>query len=103
VISTFQIVVPVYNEEDVLPRILALAASGGYLDKIVFVDDASTDGSRAVLRQWVSSHAIRVVFLDKNRKKEGAIREVLESLEHTGTIRALHHPTGFRFVHHSPY
>jgi cellulose synthase/poly-beta-1,6-N-acetylglucosamine synthase-like glycosyltransferase len=86
VISTFQIIVPVYNEEDVLPRILALAASGGYLDKIVFVDDASMDGSRAVLRQWVSSHAIRVVFLDRNRKKEGAIREVLESLEHTGTL-----------------
>jgi cellulose synthase/poly-beta-1,6-N-acetylglucosamine synthase-like glycosyltransferase len=79
--STFQIIVPVYNEEDVLPKVLQVAADAGYLDEIVFVDDASTDGSRAVLREWVRSHNIRVVFLGKNRKKEGAIREVLESLE----------------------
>ena len=77
----FQIVVPVYNEEDVLPRVLEFAARGGYLEKIVFVDDASTDGSRSILRRWVKSHDIRVVFLDSNRKKEGAIREVLELLE----------------------
>ena len=79
--STFQIVVPVYNEEDVLPRILEHARRAGYLDRIIFVDDASTDGSRAVLRRWIRSHDIRVVFLDSNRRKEGAIREVLELLQ----------------------
>jgi len=85
--SSFQIIVPVYNEEDVLPKILEAAATAGYLDKMVFVDDASTDGSRVLLRKWVSSHGIRVVFLDKNRKKEGAIREVLESLEARRTLK----------------
>ena len=79
--ASFQIVVPIYNEEDVLQTILERAAAAGYLEKIIFVDDASTDGSRAVLRNWVRSHGIRVMFLDKNKKKEGAIREALELLE----------------------
>ncbi|MGZ5224602.1 MAG: glycosyltransferase [Burkholderiales bacterium] len=77
----FQIVVPVFNEADVLHRVLELAAAAGYLQKIVFVDDASTDGSQDILRAWIRSHGIRVVFLERNRKKEGAIREVLEQLE----------------------
>ena len=76
----FQIVVPVYNEEDVLESVLKCAADAGYLHKIVFVDDASTDGSRDLLRNWVKSHGIKVHFLERNRKKEGAIREVLETL-----------------------
>jgi cellulose synthase/poly-beta-1,6-N-acetylglucosamine synthase-like glycosyltransferase len=84
--TSFQIVVPIYNEEDVLQTILERAAGAGYLEKIIFVDDASTDGSRAVLRNWVSSHNIRAVFLDKNKKKEGAIREVLERLEARRTL-----------------
>ena len=76
----FQIVVPVYNEEDVLEQVLDFAAKAGYLDTIVFVDDASTDRSPEILRAWVESRGIRVVFLKENRKKEGAIREVLEQL-----------------------
>ena len=77
----FQIVVPVFNELDVLPHVLEHAARAGYLHKIVFVDDASTDGSRELLRAWMGRHPMRVVFLEKNKKKEGAIRDVLEALE----------------------
>lgn len=77
----FQIIVPIYNEADVLPRILQFAACSGYLEKIFFVDDASTDGSPEILRDWLKSHNIRVLFLDENKKKEGAIRQMLEVLE----------------------
>ncbi len=84
--SGFQIVVPVYNEEDVLESVLQFAADAGYLHKIVFVDDASTDASPNVLRSWVKSHGINVHFLERNRKKEGAIREVLETLKAAGTL-----------------
>ena len=84
--SGFQIVVPVYNEADVLESVLQFAADAGYLHKIVFVDDGSTDGSPDVLRAWVKSHGINVHFLERNRRKEGAIREVLETLKAAGTL-----------------
>ena len=84
--SGFQIVVPVYNEEDVLESVLRFAADAGYLHKIVFVDDASSDASPDVLRAWVKSHGINVRFLERNRKKEGAIRDVLETLKAAGTL-----------------
>ena len=82
----FQIVVPVYNEEDVLEQVLDFAAKAGYLDTIIFVDDASTDRSPELLRAWIRSHGIRAVFLKENRKKEGAIREVLEQLASSQTL-----------------
>ena len=77
----FQIIVPVYNEAEGLEQILQAALAAGYLDKIFFVDDASTDDSAQILRRWETSHAISALFLVENHKKEGAIRQVLEVLK----------------------
>ncbi|HYL88949.1 MAG TPA: glycosyltransferase family 2 protein [Burkholderiales bacterium] len=82
----FQIVVPVYNEADVLPDVLHFALAAGYLHHVIFVDDASTDASPQILQAWEQSHAIRAVRLDRNRRKEGAIREVLEVLHSQGKL-----------------
>lgn len=41
----FQIIVPVYNEEETLEQILSYAKKNDYLKYIVFVDDASNDSS----------------------------------------------------------
>lgn len=76
----FQIIVPVFNEADVLQDVLEFAFKEDYLHKIIFVDDASTDGSQDILRAWIATHGIDVHFLDENRKKEGAIRDVMEKL-----------------------
>lgn len=77
----FQIVVPIYNEADVLPKVLRLAFAARYLHHIIFVDDASTDASPQILDAWTKSHGIRAMRLERNRRKEGAIREVMEMLE----------------------
>lgn len=82
----FQIIVPIYNEAVVLPKVLQFACDARYLEHIVFVDDASTDASPQILQDWRVSHGIRVILLKENRKKEGAIREVLEVLESQGTL-----------------
>lgn len=76
----FRIVVPIYNEGDILPAILSKIESLGYLDRISFVNDASTDDTESILRSWERTHAIEVLHLSRNRRKEGAIREVLERL-----------------------
>lgn len=78
---TFQIIVPVYNEERTLESVLAYALEHDYLRNVVFVDDASTDSSLEILSRWAINHGARVLSLKINRKKEGAIRATLEILE----------------------
>ena len=80
VVPKLRIVVPVYNEADCLERILLETFEAGYLDRISFVNDASTDDSEAILRRWQETHDIDVLHLRQNRRKEGAIREVLEAM-----------------------
>nr|WP_064571534.1 glycosyltransferase family 2 protein [Gordonia sp. LAM0048] len=60
---TFSVVVPVYNEEDTIGECLArLAAQSDRITEIVVVDNNSTDGSRAVIDAWRSTHPwIRVI------------------------------------------
>lgn len=74
----YRIVTPVFNEGRNLEKILQRIKSLGYLDKITFVNDASTDNSREILKRWEAKEGIEVLHLGKNKKKEGAIREVLE-------------------------
>lgn len=76
----FRIVVPVFNESRVLEVILTRINKLGYLDKISFVNDASTDSTKNILDKWVENYGIEVLNLKKNMKKEGAIREVLERM-----------------------
>jgi cellulose synthase/poly-beta-1,6-N-acetylglucosamine synthase-like glycosyltransferase len=76
----FQIIVPVFNEEDTLETVLSHAKEAGYLKYMVFVDDASTDSSPQILQKWASTENIKAIRLEVNRKKEGAIRAAMESL-----------------------
>ena len=82
----FRIVVPVFNEARTLERILDRIKALGYLDRIHFVNDASTDSTREILKRWESTYNISVLHLEKNMRKEGAIREVLERMAQDGTL-----------------
>ena len=83
----FQIIVPVYNEKSILETTLGHAKGYGYLKNLVVVNDASTDTTRDILDQWLTEESLRVLHLDINKKKEGAIRELMVSLQETGTLR----------------
>ena len=83
----FQIVVPVFNEEKVLNTVLENARIFGYLDYLVVANDASTDRTKEILDQWTRDFGLRVVHLRENAKKEGAIREALETLEREGHLK----------------
>lgn len=72
------IVVPAYNEEDVLPifhaRLLASLANveGGW--EIVYVNDGSKDGTLRILKELQGAHlAVGVAALSRNFGKEAAM------------------------------
>jgi len=72
------ILIPVYNEERTVAALLdrVLEVEMGVEKEIIVVDDASTDGTDAVLRPY---HArVRLLRHEKNRGKGAAIRTALE-------------------------
>ncbi len=73
------VVMPVYNEEQALPEVLDEAlrtlVSAPFRTELVLVDDASTDGSLALLQTFQQQHpelTIRVLRHERNRGIAGA-------------------------------
>ena len=78
-IKTVSIVIPVYNERDLLPRIIerveSVALPGGLRRQIIIVDDCSTDGTTELLHHISHSRPDLVVhFHHTNRGKGAALR-----------------------------
>ncbi|MDX6769816.1 MAG: glycosyltransferase family 2 protein [Elusimicrobiota bacterium] len=77
--KTLSVLIPVYNEKDtvleLLRRVEAVALPVGR--QVVLVDDASTDGTRELLRALAPGRA-EVVFHEVNRGKGAAVRTALE-------------------------
>ncbi|GAB4108389.1 MAG: glycosyltransferase family 2 protein [Phycisphaeraceae bacterium] len=76
---TLSIVIPVYNEQKLLPEILrqveAVELPGGLGRQIILVDDCSTDGTTDVLKQLSEQRPdYTVVFHEKNQGKGAALR-----------------------------
>jgi polyisoprenyl-phosphate glycosyltransferase len=82
-IPAFSIVIPLYNEQDVLPTLYArlrqaLAGIDGY--EIVFVNDGSADATLATLRAMAASDGHLVVLdLSRNFGHQAAVTAGLEA------------------------
>jgi polyisoprenyl-phosphate glycosyltransferase len=77
------VLVPVHNEKSNLPRLVerlaAVLSDIGMPFEIVFVDDGSTDGSWALIRELAAAHpAIRGISFSRNFGKEIAIAAGLD-------------------------
>lgn len=76
---TLSVLIPVYNERflvrELLRRVLAVEVPGIAAIEVVVVDDCSTDGTRAILREVAAAHP-RVVYVEheRNQGKGAAIR-----------------------------
>ena len=69
------IVIPVYNEKDTLEEIFRLVELTPYTKEIIAVDDASTDGSRDILRRLAEEYeGVRVFYHERNQGKGAALR-----------------------------
>lgn len=73
--SKISIVIPVYNEEKTLEKIVSAVENADVLNlekEIVLVDDGSQDESRDILKKYEDSH--KVLYHQKNRGKSAALK-----------------------------
>lgn len=71
--KTIGVVVPAYNEEYLIPRVIETMPE--YVDKIVVVDDCSRDNTSLVVQQYVEKQPWRIVLIrhETNQGVGGAI------------------------------
>ena len=69
------VVIPCFNEQATIEKIVG-AVRGAPVDdlEIIVVDDASTDGTTAVLKEKISSVANQIIYQPRNRGKGAALR-----------------------------
>lgn len=72
------IVIPVYNEEATVARVVSRVAALPLNSELVIVDDCSTDGTRAILDLVKDLPQIQVIKKDKNAGKGAALRTGFE-------------------------
>ncbi|MCU0483222.1 MAG: glycosyltransferase [Chloroflexi bacterium] len=68
---TISVVVPVFNEQATLERLLATLLASDLADEVICVDDASTDSSSDILRRF--GQRIALLELPDNCGKGGAL------------------------------
>jgi glycosyltransferase involved in cell wall biosynthesis len=75
------VIIPAYNEEHFLPEVIKRVTEVPYEKEIIVVDDASADGTRALLERLKQDSAhdgLRAVFHEKNAGKGAAVRSGIE-------------------------
>ena len=73
VAGTVSIIIPVYNEEVLLPTVLREVRKLPLRMELILVDDHSTDGTAAILQREAEKPDTRVLRHEKNRGKGAAI------------------------------
>jgi glycosyltransferase involved in cell wall biosynthesis len=68
------VVIPVFNEERWIRELLRRVRAVPIPKEIIVVDDCSTDGTRAILRE-LEGEDLRILFQPVNRGKGAALRE----------------------------
>jgi glycosyltransferase involved in cell wall biosynthesis len=69
------VVIPVYNEERWLGEVVRRVRAVPIPKEIILVDDCSTDGTRAILKEMEAVADLRVVYQPHNQGKGAALRE----------------------------
>jgi glycosyltransferase involved in cell wall biosynthesis len=80
------IVIPVYNEKQTIGTIISQvrAVNISCSKELIIVDDASTDGTRDILKPLIGESDVLMLFHERNRGKGAAIRTGLKHV--TGDI-----------------
>ncbi len=68
------VIIPVYNEADTIRKVLERVEKVAIDKEIVIIDDASSDGTREVLKGLEGRPGIRVFYHQQNRGKGAALR-----------------------------
>jgi glycosyltransferase involved in cell wall biosynthesis len=71
---TLSVVIPCYNEVTTLEDVVAAVRAAPVKTEIVLVDDASSDGTRELIREKLEDRVERVVYHEVNQGKGAALR-----------------------------
>ena len=72
------IIIPVFNEQATVARVVSRVAALPLNTELVIVDDCSTDGTRAILERVADLPQVQVILKDKNAGKGAALRSGFE-------------------------
>ncbi|HSR67213.1 MAG TPA: glycosyltransferase [Acidobacteriota bacterium] len=76
------IVVPVYNERytvvELVDSLFRVALPVGVTREVILIDDASSDGTREILRELEQKHPLRIHYQSENQGKGSAVRKGIE-------------------------
>lgn len=69
------VIIPCYNELNSIEKVVqSVIDATGPDGEIIIVDDCSTDGTRALLKQSIGGKSVHVIYQDKNQGKGAALR-----------------------------
>jgi len=80
------IIIPVYNEKPTLQELVNRVQKVKLNKEIILVDDASTDGSRQIVKKLAQNPGIKAIFHDRNQGKGMAIRTGIKHSQGDYTI-----------------
>jgi len=75
------VVIPVYNEKKTLSELICRVEAVKLEKEIIIVDDASTDGTRDLLKKYEERERFKVIYQSKNAGKGSALRAGFDKAE----------------------
>ncbi|MBT6663076.1 MAG: glycosyltransferase family 2 protein, partial [Nitrospina sp.] len=72
------VVIPVYNEKKTLDELILRVEAVSMDKEIIIIDDASTDGTRDLLKKYEEREGFKVIYQSKNKGKGAALRAGFE-------------------------
>lgn len=75
---SLSVVVPVYNEEHSIGRVLTTVLDLPFVDRVIVVNDGSTDRTGAILSPFERNRKVKLIHFPVNRGKGAAIRAALD-------------------------
>ena len=75
------VVIPVYNEKKTLSELICRVEAVKLEKEIIIVDDASTDGTRDLLKKYEDREKFKVIYQSRNTGKGSALRAGFDMAE----------------------